>query len=496
MKKLTFHIYILAALNFYCEPPKEPDLPIIMINTFGQDIPDEPKIAAQMAINYNEIGNVKKYFDSSYYYKGNIGIEIRGHTSQGFPKKQYGLETRNDDGENLNVSLFGMPEQKDWILYAPFSDKSLMRNVIAYDIYRSMGYYAPRTKFCQLLINGDYVGVYVFMEKIIKDVGRVDISSPTTENFSGGYLLEFDGLNRVDSTDLYFFTDKKQQIYTIKSPRKKNITVDQVAWIKNYFDDFEKTLFSDFFIDPEKGYYQYIDSPSWIDYILINEAFRNFDSFQSSTYLYKEKDEKLFAGPVWDFNIAMGNTNYDNSNFTEGWLMDERYLPSRLLEDSLFMNEYKKRWKTLRENQLALTKILSLIDDYARLLDTAQRTNFERWPILGEYIWPNRFVGNSYEYEINYLKQWLKVRFSWIDSQFFGTTYSGELNITGDVYELYNGGAQKQFGSLIGGKKDGLWIEWHRNGQKKYEGIYNDGEKLGKWIYYNEDGSVNITKEY
>ena len=192
----------------------------------------------------------------------------------------------------------------------------------------------------------------------------------------------------------------------------------------------------------------------------------------------------------------MGNTNYDNSNFTEGWLMDERYLPSRLLEDSLFMNEYKKRWKTLRENQLALTKILSLIDDYARLLDTAQKTNFERWPILGEYIWPNRFVGNSYEYEINYLKQWLKVRFSWIDSQFFGTTYSGELNITGDVYELYNGGAQKQFGCLIGGKKDGLWIEWHRNGQKKYEGIYNDGEKLGKWIYYNEDGSVNITKEY
>ncbi len=496
MKKLTIYIYLLATLNFSCESQKEPDLPIIMIDTFGQNIPDEPKISAQMAISYNGIENITDYTDSSYYYRGNIGIEIRGHTSQGFPKKQYGLETRNADGDNLSVSLFGMPEQKDWILYAPFSDKSLMRNVIAYDIFRSMGYYAPRTKFCQLVINGDYVGVYVFMEKIKKDVGRVDISRPTAENLSGGYLLEFDGLDRVDSTDLYFLTEKKQQPYTIKFPRKKNITADQIAWIKNYINNFEKTLFSDSFNDPNTGFNQFIDSPSWIDYILINEVFRNFDSFQSSTYLYKKKDEKLFAGPVWDFNIAMGNTNYDNSNFTEGWLMDERYLPSRLLEDSVFTNEYKKRWKTLRENQLALPKILFLIDDYTRLLDTAQKTNFERWSVLGEYVWPNRFVGNSYEDEINYLKQWLKARFSWIDAQFYGTTYDSELNITGDIYELYNGGAQKQFGYLLGGKKDGIWIEWFKNGQIMSNKNYNNGVPIGEWIYYDKDGTIKKLKDY
>jgi len=213
-------------LNFSCQSSKEPDLPIIMIDTFSQDIPDEPKISAQMAITYNGSENVTKYSDSSYYYKGYIGIETRGHTSQRFPKKQYGLETRNADGDNLSVSLFGMPEEKDWILYAPFSDKSLMRNVVAYDIYRSMGYYAPRTKFCQLLINGDYVGVYVFMEKIKKDIGRVEISSPTTENFSGGYLLELDGFTRVDSTDIYILTEKKKQVYTIKFPKKKDITGD------------------------------------------------------------------------------------------------------------------------------------------------------------------------------------------------------------------------------------------------------------------------------
>ena len=120
--------------------------------------------------------NAYNYSDSSYSFKGNIGIEIRGHSSQGFPKKQYGLETRNSNGDNLSISLFGMPAQKDWILYAPYSDKSLMRNVIAYDIYRSMGYYAPRTKFCQVILNGDYIGVYVFMEKIKKDVHLSSIS--------------------------------------------------------------------------------------------------------------------------------------------------------------------------------------------------------------------------------------------------------------------------------------------------------------------------------
>ena len=79
-----------------------------------------------MTINYHS--------DSSYYYKGNIGIEKRGHSSQDlFPKKQYGLETRNDDGDNLSISLFDMPAEKDWILYVPFSDKSLMRNLIAVD---------------------------------------------------------------------------------------------------------------------------------------------------------------------------------------------------------------------------------------------------------------------------------------------------------------------------------------------------------------------------
>ena len=491
MKKLNISIYLFILLNISCRSQKVPDLPTIIIDTFGKEIPDEPKITAYMGIINNTTDN--NYSDSSYYYKGYIGIEIRGHTSQGYPKKQYGLETRNADGDNLSISLFDMPAEKDWILYAPFSDKSLMRNVITYDIYRSLGYYAPRTKFCQVVLNGDYIGIYVFMEKIKKDENRVDINDPGPDNQSGGYLLEFEAWSKLDSTDNYFESEIKGHPYVIHFPKDDDITVGQIAWIKNYINEFESTLYSDSF---NIGYYQYINFPSWVDYILINEAFKNNDVFHSSTYLYKKKDGKLFAGPVWDFNIAMGNINYNDSYLIEGWLMEERYLPSRLLQDSIFVAEYKKRWKTLRNNQLAYHTINSIINDYVKLLDKAQKTNYIRWPILGKYVWPNRYVGNSYEDEINYLKQWLEARFSWIDSQFSDTSYSGELQITGDVYKLFSDGNKKNSGSLKGGKKDKLWIEWYENGQRMSEGSYKDGEYVGIWTYYNEDGSVKEVKEY
>ncbi|MBT6113362.1 MAG: spore coat protein CotH, partial [Candidatus Marinimicrobia bacterium] len=135
------------------------NLPIIIINTNGESIPDEPKIPAYMSIIHNE--DINYITDVPNHYDGSIGIEVRGHSSQSFPKKQYLLETRDSNGNVLNCSLFGMPDENDWVLYAPYSDKSLMRNVIAYNIARSLGFYAPRTQFCEVLLNDEYIGVYV-----------------------------------------------------------------------------------------------------------------------------------------------------------------------------------------------------------------------------------------------------------------------------------------------------------------------------------------------
>lgn len=144
----------------------EDKLPHISINTSGIEIVDEPKIDASLLI---EVAG-------ETVFEGFSGIEIRGATSQMFPKKSYGLETRDENNEDLKVSLLEFPEEEDWILYAPYSDKSLMRNVLVYDLSRAMGQYASRTRFAEVTINNEYKGVYVFMEKLKRDSGRIDIN--------------------------------------------------------------------------------------------------------------------------------------------------------------------------------------------------------------------------------------------------------------------------------------------------------------------------------
>ena len=140
------------------EIPVADKLPQVFVNTNGQEIPDEPKIIAEMSIeNKGELT-----------YEGFIGIEIRGQSSQMFPKKQYGFETRDSENEDLDVSLLGLPEEEDWILHAPYSDKSLIRNALIYDLSRDIGRYSSRLVFVELILNNIYDGLYILMEKLKK----------------------------------------------------------------------------------------------------------------------------------------------------------------------------------------------------------------------------------------------------------------------------------------------------------------------------------------
>ena len=145
------------------------NLPIIEINTNGQTIQNSTKITADMGIIYNGERQRNYMTDPYNNYDGKIGIEIRGSSSTQFPKKQYALETRDAMGNNLNVSLLGLPAENDWILYAVYNDKSLLRDVLAFKLSNAMGRYASRSRFCELVLNGDYRGVYVLLEKIKRD---------------------------------------------------------------------------------------------------------------------------------------------------------------------------------------------------------------------------------------------------------------------------------------------------------------------------------------
>ncbi len=410
----------------------ENPLPLFSVNTNGAQIVDEPKIAADFTITDGQ----------QNLYAGKMGIEIRGSTSQFFPKKSYGFETWDAQGNDMDASLLGMPEEEDWILYAPYSDKSLVRNVLIYDLARDMDHYATRTQFVELNINGQYNGVYVLMEKLKRDKGRIDISKleideNTGEDLTGGYIIKIDKSEKEGYTDMNSFdsdygvagsTAGSPINFLYEYPDADDITQEQRTYISTYISDFEDALASDTFTDPDTGYASYIDLDSFVDFFILNEISNNVDAYRISTFMHKDKNEKLKMGPIWDFNLAWGNADYCSGGETNVWAykFNERcpgdlwFVPfwwDRLLEDPAFVSRLKERWTELRGNLLSDATISGKVDGYMKILNDGEviRSNFAKWPVLGTYVWPNNFVGNNYDEEIEYLKQWVLDRTSWLD---------------------------------------------------------------------------------
>jgi hypothetical protein len=425
-------------------------LPIVVIDTDGLAIQDEPKIDALMGIIYNGPGQVNQLNDPFNEFDGQIAIEKRGSSSGGFPQASYGIETRGPDSVNYNVSLFDWPSDNDWILYAPYTDKALMRNVLTYKLGNELGRWAPRTQFCEVVLNGNYIGIYVLMERIKTNPGRVNIDelnyTDTLDNhITGGYIVKVD---KTTAGGVIAWTSP----YTCQAPGTGPIrfqlhdpAIDtihplQKAYIQDYITDWEVALKSSNFTDPVTGYKPYIDVGSFIDFFLINELSKNVDGYRISTYLHKQRFSeggKLVAGPLWDFNIAWGNSNYCEGGNTTGWeinfnsicggsgALQNPFWWNRMLQDPLFANEVKCRWTTLRQSTLSDTALTTYIDSVAAMLSVPAARHFQKWPILGNYVWPNNFIGQSYQAEVNYLKTWVQNRTAWMDANMFGTCNVG-----------------------------------------------------------------------
>ena len=400
------------------------------------EIVDEPKVPAALKISTND----------SIYYEGIIGIEIRGESSQYFDKKSFGFETWDSQYNDIDVSLLGFPEEEDWILYGPFSDKSLIRNKLIYDLSNQMGRYASKTEFVELSINYEYKGLYIFMEKLKRDDNRINIQKLNENDIdetliTGGYIIKIDKSDMEDGsyTDYNSFQSKydvfgkkdgdKKVYFNYEYPKSSEIHAYQKNYIKNYINDFESSLASDQFKNSENGYRKYIDVNSFIDFFILNEISNNVDGFRLSTYLHKDREKKLIIGPIWDFNLSFGNADYCGGERYDIWLhkFNERcpgdfwnipFWWNRFLEDENFVNQLKDRWNELRISTLSDENIISLIDDYYSFLynetDIVKR-NFDKWRIFGIYIWPNSFIGNNYYEEIDFLKNWIKNRTSWLD---------------------------------------------------------------------------------
>ena len=427
MKKLVL-LFIFPLLLSSQE--LESNLPIIILDTKGLDILDDPRIISDMGIIYNNNG-INKSTDPYNNYKGKISIELRGSSSQKvFPKKSYSIETQNLDGSNNNVSLLDLPSENDWVLYAAYSDKTLIRNALTYQLSREMGHYAPRTKFCELILNNEYKGVYMLTEKVKRDDNRVAINECKDDDITGGYILKIDKLTDAPADASWcsnFLTFNNDAVcFQYHYPKADDITFDQKNYIENFINDIE-FLISDMSDNQTNiNSIDKIDFLSFIDYLIISELSKNVDAYRVSVFLHKDSDQntgKIHMGPVWDYNLSFGNVDFCQSSNIPGWVLEEETacrtsIPSfwyDLLQNDSFREMLRTRWFELRQSTLSFDNIFNSIDAMEEHLNDAQNRNFELWDILEEWIWPNYQLGLTYQDEVSFLKYWIYNRIQWID---------------------------------------------------------------------------------
>lgn len=399
------------------------DLPVVVVENFGRgSIPADPFQPAYMAIF--EPGEGRTRLDRPPELETRVGIKIRGSSTQGRPKKAYRLEAWNESGGDKDIEPLGLSAESDWILYGAYNfDLALMRNAFIYELSRQIGVYAVRTRFCEVWVNegggtvsdSDYVGVYSFMESIKRGPDRVDVESldasvDSEPDIAGGYMLKIDRLDPGDS-GLSAGGQRLGHVY----PKEDRITPEQRNWIGDYIDDFVSALGGAGFRDPDLGYARYIDVDLWVDHHILNVLPMNVDALRLSTYLYKPRFGKLTMGPIWDFDRSMESTDGrdDNPRTWYGGGDATRFFDypwwARLFDDPDFWQRWIDRWTELRRGELTAAHMSSILDAMREEIREAAPRNFQKWGLISPSQWPA---------EVDRVKNYLRVRADWIDSQF------------------------------------------------------------------------------
>ncbi|HWH13870.1 MAG TPA: CotH kinase family protein [Miltoncostaeaceae bacterium] len=384
-------------------------LPIVVIDADGP-IVDEPKVGAAMRI-IHRAGRLNRPGDPANVYRGRIEIEVRGQSSQRFPKKQFSLDTVDARGENRNVPLLGMPAENDWVLYAAYNDGTLMRNVVAYRAARRLGGYAARTRYVELVLNGRYWGVYVLMESLKLDGERV--ASPGED--SDGWLLEYTTTGKLDAGDTWFRTPVTRTPIVYADPERDEMSPAQARAIAARVARFERTLYGRGYRHPTRGYRAQLDLPAAVDYALLYELFRNHDAFSASTYMHEGRGGLIAMGPLWDFDLSMGNPPALLP--PRGCSLCDRRWVSRWYDDPAFVAAMRARWTELRRRGF-VRRMIADIERDARALAPAQVRNLRRWPVLGYRPLPagapEPALRAAYRAETARLTAWLRIRSSWL----------------------------------------------------------------------------------
>ena len=371
-------------------------LPIVYIETTNNEEIDSKDDYFTGSISMEGVGYFTDLTSSTMKIRG------RGNSTWGIhPKKPYQLKFSD------KTEMLGMPKDKKWIFLAEFSDKSLIRNKIAFEMgYLSQLDYTPQSEFAEVVINGNYNGIYNISQKVEESDHRVLIGDT-------GYLLEIDQLGRLDADDVYFRTSKF--LINIKEPETE-YNSNEFNYVNDLINEFENVLMGSQFTDPNQGYAKYIDIDSFIDWYLISEITKNEDSRDfSSIFLNVIPGEKIKMGPLWDFDLAFGNVDYSESEYPTGFWVKHHAWYDRLFQDEVFVEKVKNRFLYYKENQ---SFILEKMDYYAAQLRWSQYENDLKWDLFGRYVWPNPVFFNSHQAEVDHLKAWYIERMDWLDAAY------------------------------------------------------------------------------
>ena len=351
-------------------------------------------------------------------------IRVRGHASRLFEKSPYRLNFVDENGEDNPVEVMGMPAHSDWVLYGPYLDKSLVRNYMWYNISGEVMEWAPNVRYCELIIDGDYKGLYLMVETITDgDDCRLNLSDTVYGTSVTGYLLRGDRTTDedVDSIrDVYTYLERTLTISTdisIRYPKRSVLTEEMRQQIELDFAEFERALYSYDYDTSEYGYWNYIDEDSFVDYFLLNEFSLNMDAGRYSTYIYKDMSGR-YKLAVWDFNNACDNfptdpvSPYQLEMENHTWFL-------MLCRSPRFVGKVLARYQELRKTVLSEAYLENYIDETLAYLGPAIERNTRRWEkAVTEWEPLTPVDRNSYSTQeaADQLKRWLIERGHWLDN--------------------------------------------------------------------------------
>jgi len=433
-RNMVWLLLLLGAISYGQVDFTDSNLPIFIITTdidpdtgLPIEIPDDPKVWADLKIIYHSDGSrnfmTDQDTDEFLNYNARIKIELRGSTSQLLEKKQYGWTTYDADGAKQKVSLLGMPKENDWILNGLAFDSSLMRDYINYNLARSIGQYATRTKYCEVVINGDYRGLYILQEKIKDGSNRVNIEGVTEDdntgvNLTGGYITKADKTTGGDPVAWTMDSYAGTTDYIHELPKPEDVTTEQNDYIHTQFTSLEVSAGAGN-TDPATGYTSIIDVPTFVDFMIINEFSSNVDSYQISTFFHKDRGGKLRAGPVWDFNLSLGLDVFADRSKTDVWQFNNgdnegSKFWTDLFNEATYKCYFAKRWNQLTALGQPLNKdsVNAFIDATVLTIDEASEREQLRWGTVPDL-----------DAEVTFIKTFIAQRIEWITTN--ADTFTG-----------------------------------------------------------------------